>query len=91
MPGKREDVISWDEFFMRAAVAASLRSKDPNTQVGACIADTNNPRSGPPTSAGSMATSCSAYSGASPSSRIGIFLADPLRAAAGCAMLCKTV
>ena len=42
MPGKREDVISWDEFFMRAAVAASLRSKDPNTQVGACIADTNN-------------------------------------------------
>ena len=35
MPGKREDVISWDEFFMRAAVAASLRSKDPNTQVGA--------------------------------------------------------
>ena len=25
MPGKREDVISWDEFFMRAAVAASLR------------------------------------------------------------------
>ena len=42
MPGKRTDVISWDEFFMRAAVAASLRSKDPNTQVGACIADTNN-------------------------------------------------
>ena len=42
MPGKREDVISWDEFFMRAAVAASLRSKDPNTQVGACIANTNN-------------------------------------------------
>ena len=42
MPGKRENVISWDEFFMRAAVAASLRSKDPNTQVGACIADTNN-------------------------------------------------
>lgn len=42
MPGKREDVISWDEFFMRAAVAASMRSKDPNTQVGACIADTNN-------------------------------------------------
>ena len=29
MPGKRENVISWDEFFMRAAVAASLRSKDP--------------------------------------------------------------
>lgn len=42
MPGKREDAISWDEFFMRVALAASLRSKDPHTQVGACIADTNN-------------------------------------------------
>lgn len=42
MPGKRDDVISWDEFFMRVAAAASLRSKDPNTQVGACIADTNH-------------------------------------------------
>ena len=42
MPGKRADVISWDEFFMRVALAAMLRSKDPNTQVGACIADTNN-------------------------------------------------
>lgn len=41
MPGKREDVISWDEFFMRVAIAASMRSKDPNTQVGACIADVN--------------------------------------------------
>ena len=42
MPGKRSDVISWDEFFMRVAIAASLRSKDPKTQVGACIADTND-------------------------------------------------
>jgi len=42
MPGKRSNVISWDEFFMRVAIAASLRSKDPNTQVGACIADTNH-------------------------------------------------
>lgn len=42
MAGQRKDVISWDEFFMRVAVAASLRSKDPNTQVGACIADTDN-------------------------------------------------
>ena len=42
MPGKRDDIISWDEFFMRAALAASQRSKDPNTQVGACIADTNH-------------------------------------------------
>ena len=42
MPGKRSDVISWAEFFMRVAVAASLRSKDPNTQVGACIAGQDN-------------------------------------------------
>ena len=38
MPGKRDNVISWDEFFMRVAAAAGMRSKDPNTQVGACIA-----------------------------------------------------
>lgn len=42
MSGERTDVISWDEFFMRVAVAASLRSKDPNTQVGACIAGPDN-------------------------------------------------
>ena len=42
MAGKRSDVITWDEFFMRVAVAASLRSKDPNTQVGACIAGKDN-------------------------------------------------
>ena len=38
MPGKRNEFISWDEFFMRVAIAASMRSKDPNTQVGACLA-----------------------------------------------------
>lgn len=38
MAGERENVITWDEFFMRVAIAASMRSKDPNTQVGACIA-----------------------------------------------------
>ncbi len=42
MPDKRRDVITWDEFFMGVAIAAQLRSKDPNTQVGACIADTNH-------------------------------------------------
>lgn len=42
MPGKRQEVISWDGFFMGVAIAASLRSKDPNTQVGACIADVHN-------------------------------------------------
>ena len=40
--GKRLDVISWDEFFMSVAIAAQRRSKDPNTQVGACIASTNH-------------------------------------------------
>lgn len=29
--------ISWDEYFMGVAVLSSLRSKDPNTKVGACI------------------------------------------------------
>ncbi|MCQ2398558.1 MAG: dCMP deaminase family protein [Sphaerochaetaceae bacterium] len=35
--GKREDYISWDEYFMAVAVLSSMRSKDPHTQVGACI------------------------------------------------------
>ena len=34
---KREDYISWDEYFMGVAILASKRSKDPSTQVGACI------------------------------------------------------
>ncbi len=37
MSSKRNDYISWDEYFMGIAVLSSLRSKDPNTQVGACI------------------------------------------------------
>lgn len=37
MMQKREDYISWDEYFMGVAVLSSMRSKDPNTQVGACI------------------------------------------------------
>lgn len=39
---KRSDYISWDEYFMGVAILASKRSKDPNTQVGACIVDSNN-------------------------------------------------
>ena len=39
---KRTDYISWDEYFMGVAVLAAKRSKDPNTQVGACIVDENN-------------------------------------------------
>ncbi len=34
---KRTDYISWDEYFMGIAMLAAQRSKDPNTQVGACI------------------------------------------------------
>lgn len=34
---KREDYISWEECFMAVALTAARRSKDPNTQVGACI------------------------------------------------------
>lgn len=29
--------ITWDEYFMSIALLSSLRSKDPNTKVGACI------------------------------------------------------
>ena len=42
MAGKREDYISWNEYFMGIAFISSLRSKDPRTQVGACIVDTEN-------------------------------------------------
>ena len=30
-------IINWDEYFMGVATLSSYRSKDPNTQVGACI------------------------------------------------------
>ena len=39
---KRQDYISWDEYFMGVSLLAAKRSKDPNTQVGACIVDSNN-------------------------------------------------
>ena len=39
---KRTDYISWDEYFMGIAMLAARRSKDPSTQVGACIVDGNN-------------------------------------------------
>ena len=37
MSDKRKDYISWDEYFMGVALLSGMRSKDPNTQVGACI------------------------------------------------------
>ena len=33
--------ISWDEYFMGIALLSAMRSKDPNTKVGACIVDEN--------------------------------------------------
>ncbi len=37
MTKKREDYLSWDEYFMGIALLSANRSKDPSTQVGACI------------------------------------------------------
>ena len=34
---KRDDYLTWDEYFMGIAMLSALRSKDPSTQVGACI------------------------------------------------------
>ena len=39
---KRQDYISWDEYFMGVALLSAQRSKDPNTQVGACIVNNKN-------------------------------------------------
>ncbi len=39
---KRDDYISWDEYFMGIAMLSAKRSKDPSTQVGACIVDKDN-------------------------------------------------
>lgn len=34
-------ILTWDEYFMSLAHLSGLRSKDPNTQVGACIINEN--------------------------------------------------
>ena len=34
---KRQEYLSWDEYFMGVAILSAMRSKDPSTQVGACI------------------------------------------------------
>ena len=39
---KRKDYLSWEEYFMGLAILSAERSKDPSTQVGACIVDENN-------------------------------------------------
>ncbi len=38
---KRQDYLSWDDYFTAVASLSAYRSKDPNTQVGACIVDEN--------------------------------------------------
>ncbi|MCD7813253.1 MAG: dCMP deaminase family protein [Lachnospiraceae bacterium] len=42
MAGKRENYITWDEYFMAVAKLAGMRSKDPNSQVGTCIVSEDN-------------------------------------------------
>ena len=39
---KRKDYISWDEYFMGVSILSGMRSKDPSTQVGACIVSSDN-------------------------------------------------
>lgn len=39
---KKENYLTWDEYFMAIAKLSAMRSKDPSTQVGACIVDKNN-------------------------------------------------
>jgi dCMP deaminase len=39
---QRTDYISWDIYFMAIAMLSAMRSKDPNTRVGACIVDSDN-------------------------------------------------
>ncbi len=42
MSGKREDYITWDEYFMGVAKLAGMRSKDPHSQVGSVIVSPDN-------------------------------------------------
>ena len=39
---QRKDYLTWDEYFMGIAKLSAMRSKDPNTQVGACIVGADN-------------------------------------------------
>lgn len=39
---KRKDYLNWDEYFMGIAKLSAMRSKDPSTQVGACIVGNDN-------------------------------------------------
>ena len=39
---QRKDYLSWEQYFMGIAKLSAMRSKDPNTQVGACIVSRDN-------------------------------------------------
>ncbi|XP_015716903.1 deoxycytidylate deaminase [Coturnix japonica] len=39
---KREDYLEWPEYFMAVAFLSAQRSKDPSSQVGACIVNSEN-------------------------------------------------
>jgi dCMP deaminase len=38
---KRKNYLTWQEYFIAIAQVCALRSKDPNTQVGAVIVNQN--------------------------------------------------
>ena len=38
----RDEILTWDEYFIGLAHLSALRSKDPSTQVGAAIVDRNH-------------------------------------------------
>lgn len=42
MSQKRTNYLGWDEYFISIAALTAMRSKDPNTQVGACIVSADN-------------------------------------------------
>ncbi len=42
MSSKRKEYLTWDEYFMAVAKLSAKRSKDPSTQVGACIVGLDN-------------------------------------------------
>ena len=39
---QRKEYLNWDQYFMGVAKLSALRSKDPSTQVGACIVGSDN-------------------------------------------------
>ena len=39
---KNEEYLTWDQYFMGIAKLSAMRSKDPHTQVGACIVGEDN-------------------------------------------------